>query len=641
VGKHLTTSATFFADKLVSLGSRDPEDVYLYAQVLYEGKHYQRALTLLNREGLASRVLEGRARNSGLESATSSSACTAGKYMTEYGCDASDTRIRLTYLTAQCYAAMNKWEECLKVLGRGDLEDVEEDEEMNKKRGPCSSNLENITGDRGADIICADLANGFSTRTETHSRLRKRGSISTISALCLLRGRAYDALDNRSLARHWYVSALKADYFCYEALAALLSQHMLTVEEEQELLASLQIEPGDKWLKFVYVTMGKKYHPVNVRGIEEGEPSFCFKMLNELTTFKRRSCWTGAWYGRDKQARNHLSTRPALHKTLDFETELVALSGNGDIAQANAECLYSRGDFHGCYEIISEVLERDPFQLSAIPCFLSVAVELRRKSELYLCAQKLVEEYPDHSVSWFAVACYYYCVRQFEEARHYFCKSTALEKAFAPAWIGFGHSFAAQDESDQALVAYRTAVRMFPGCHLPLLCIGMEYQRTNNLILAEQFCVKARDICPSDPLTYNELGVLCYRNMNFVAAATNLEKALALAPQVSTDLLEISIVNLAHTHRKLRNFDAAIMWYERALSISPLSASTYTALGFTYQLRGEFQSFMGEAIDCYHKALGLSPEDSFAQEMLTLALIDQCAVTMPPYDFVSYDPYPH
>ena len=163
MGKHLTTSATFFADKLVSLGSRDPEDVYLYAQVLYEGKHYQRALTLLNREGLASRVLEGRARNSGLESATSSSACTAGKYMTEYGCDASDTRIRLTYLTAQCYAAMNKWEECLKVLGRGDLEDVEEDEEMNKKRGPCSSNLENITGDRGADIICADLANGFST----------------------------------------------------------------------------------------------------------------------------------------------------------------------------------------------------------------------------------------------------------------------------------------------------------------------------------------------------------------------------------------------------------------------------------------------------------------------------------------------
>ena len=48
---------------------------------------------------------------------------------------------------------------------------------------------------------------------------------------------------------------------------------------------------------------------------------------------------------------------------------------------------------------------------------------------------------------------------------------------------------------------------------------------------------------------------------------------------------------------------------------------------------------MSEAIECYHKALGLRPDDTFAQEMLTLALIDQCAVTMPPYEFVPYDPY--
>ena len=37
------------------------------------------------------------------------------------------------------------------------------------------------------------------------------------------------------------------------------------------------------------------------------------------------------------------------------------------------------------------------------------------------------------------------------------------------------------------MAAYRTASRLFPGSHLPVLCIGMEYQRTNNLLLAEQF----------------------------------------------------------------------------------------------------------------------------------------------------------
>ena len=77
--------------------------------------------------------------------------------------------------------------------------------------------------------------------------------------------------------------------------------------------------------------------------------------------------------------------------------------------------------------------------------------------------------------------------------------------------IGLGHAFAAQDESDQAMAAYRAAARLFPGCHLPALCIGMEHRRANNLSLAEQFFVKPR-ICPGDPLVHNELGVLAYRN---------------------------------------------------------------------------------------------------------------------------------
>lgn len=62
---------------------------------------------------------------------------------------------------------------------------------------------------------------------------------------------------------------------------------------------------------------------------------------------------------------------------------------------------------------------------------------------------RLVEEYPERAVSWFAVACYYLCTRQFEVARRYFGKATSMDSSFAPAWIGFGHSFAFQDESDQ------------------------------------------------------------------------------------------------------------------------------------------------------------------------------------------------
>jgi len=62
---------------------------------------------------------------------------------------------------------------------------------------------------------------------------------------------------------------------------------------------------------------------------------------------------------------------------------------------------------------------------------------------------RLVEEYPERGVSWFAVGCYYLCTRQFEIARRYFGKATTMGNCFAAAWIGFGHAFAFQDESDQ------------------------------------------------------------------------------------------------------------------------------------------------------------------------------------------------
>jgi tetratricopeptide (TPR) repeat protein len=64
--------------------------------------------------------------------------------------------------------------------------------------------------------------------------------------------------------------------------------------------------------------------------------------------------------------------------------------------------------------------------------------------------RRLAEEYPDRAVAWFAVGCYYLCVGQHESARRFFGKATALDAGFAPAWLGFGHAFAAQDESDQA-----------------------------------------------------------------------------------------------------------------------------------------------------------------------------------------------
>lgn len=60
-------------------------------------------------------------------------------------------------------------------------------------------------------------------------------------------------------------------------------------------------------------------------------------------------------------------------------------------------------------------------------------------------------------------------------------KATTLEGSFAPAWLGFGNAYAAQDESDQAMAAYRTAARLFAGyCHIFNQQIIFGYFRSSN-----------------------------------------------------------------------------------------------------------------------------------------------------------------
>lgn len=129
--------------------------------------------------------------------------------------------------------------------------------------------------------------------------------------------------------------------------------------------------------------------------------------------------------------------------------------------------------------------------------------------------------------------------------------------------------------------------------------------------------LQAAKLCPSDPLVANELGVLAYRSRQYEAAATWLQRALSLVPggrptpgaRLLAALLplpaagcrlhawrwesyfqqtwhdkqlrctqprllptagwEATLVNLGHTLRKLRRWDAAVECYHQALGLKP------------------------------------------------------------------------
>ena len=96
---------------------------------------------------------------------------------------------------------------------------------------------------------------------------------------------------------------------------------------------------------------------------------------------------------------------------------------------------------------------------------------------------------------------------------------------------------------------------------------------------------KSFEISQTDPLLYNEYGVLLYREGQYESAAQHFERALELAPTQMTSRWESLIVNMAQALRKVGRYDDAIAYFEYALSITPRAASTYSALAFTYQVK--------------------------------------------------------
>lgn len=127
--------------------------------------------------------------------------------------------------------------------------------------------------------------------------------------------------------------------------------------------------------------------------------------------------------------------------------------------------------------------------------------------ELFYVAHKLVDLYPDQAVSWYAVGSYYDLIDKCDLARRYFSKATALDRLFSPAWIAYGHSFAKENEHDQAMAAYFKASQLMRGCHLPLLYIGIECGLTKNFDLAEMFFLRALSVAPMDVFILHELAV--------------------------------------------------------------------------------------------------------------------------------------
>lgn len=432
--------------------------------------------------------------------------------------------------------------------------------------------------------------NNSNMNSQQQVKFKQQQDVSTVSdknidrwlgAIYLLKGKLYECNDNRQMAQSCFKEALVHDIFCFEAYTSLTRHHMLTIEEETALLHDLNIEgsfEGDaemgQFIKLFYSLQGKKYH----------KPS-----------------------------------QSVIPQHLEY------LSTNVDIEAAMAERHYFNCDYHSAYELSTSILEKDVHHLQCLPVYISSLMEIDKPTQLFNIAHQLVDLYPENAISWFAVGCYYLLINKVEPARRYLSKATTLDNVFGPAWLVYGHSFAVEREHDQAMAAYFRAYHLMRGCHLPLLFIGVEYGRANDCKLAEKFLAQARNVAPEDPFVLHEYGVVHYRNKDLKAALECFKEAEIILKEANVTMSESwtnsdrckqkwepLLNNIGHTLRRLGRYDEAIGYHNRALTLVQANASTYSALGFLYYLKEDWD----RALEYLNNALSIRYNDSISTSLL-------------------------
>lgn len=408
------------------------------------------------------------------------------------------------------------------------------------------------------------------------------GGIKLESSLCFLRGKIYSALNNFSKAKEAFKEAVQVDVKNFEAFEILTNSYLLTPQEEWELIEQLDFSTLD-------------------------DNETIIKNLYTLRLSK-------------------LINSEKITSSQNVLTEEYNLGNNVDIVCSFIDTLYSQCKFSECLDLCEKHLEKDPFNQKILPTYILCLFELHAKNKLFLLSHKLAEKFPKNHITWFSVATYYMSTDKLMEARKFFSKSSILEPMFAPSWLGFAHTYALEGEHDQALSAYSTAARFFPGSHLPYLFLAMQYMSSNTLSLAEEYFTLSYDICPNDPLLLNEMGVMYYKQKDYEKSKRYLTRAMDEVKDLDpTSRTAISIqVNLGHTYKRLGEFERSIKCFKYILEDSEKDSDIFCTLGYLYLRIKQLQ----KSIDYLHKSLEIRPNNLAAQDLLTHALKLNCSLSM-------------
>ena len=390
-------------------------------------------------------------------------------------------------------------------------------------------------------------------------------SLNVVACLCEIRGEALLAADSRERAAQWLLAALRCDLYSVRALQLLCSEHLLSDVDEVRLLRYVTAVAGMPE-SFAHVTTDEGHDEA-----APGAPGACSDALRTRGAGDPRVASaatpshgsTGAPVTENGAAGitergngvAYVPSPPRLDNSwlrdlyacrlnrfalgVTSSSKFAALEyshglgSNTDVLCSKADLLYAQHDPVAALAVSRRALAQDPFHRPLLLLHCALLVATREPDELHRLAQtamrtaprgtRMVEPWnlvlgderlflasPTDPTSWYATGCYYLAAGRPAAALQQLTRATQLDPAFAQAWSALGMAYAATEDTEPALAAYRVAQRLWPHSHVPALAMSSLCLRQGHTTLARQYMNLAAARCASDPLVYHEAGVAEY-----------------------------------------------------------------------------------------------------------------------------------
>jgi anaphase-promoting complex subunit 6 len=482
------------------------------------------------------------------------------------------------YLAGHCLIKQNRFEEALAVLGDKNPTHLIRSAANNRRKLQHSSGHSRTGSTHHGKLQRMDRHGGKDDSVQEDA-----ANIRFEAAMCFLRGLCYAKQNAFDRAKECYKDAVRIDVQCFEAFEQLMKNCLMSPDEEWQFLESLDFD--------------------------------AISITDDTSSSQEAAEFTKMLYTTRLSKYKNPATFTAATETLSTHYNLAT---NPDLLLSKADLLFTQCRFKDALAITNSILQEDKYNFSIYPLHLACLYELQLKNALFLISHDLADNHPEEPCTWLAVGIYYLAINKVAEARRYFSKASMMDPHFGPAWIGFAHTFAAEGEHDQAISAYSTAARLFMGTHLPQLFLGMQNHMLNNMTLADEFLKTAYGLCRTDPLLLNEMGVVFYHQDRLPESVTMFTKALTIAEEIDSDSQAwISTrANLGHAYRRLQQWDLALNEFDEVLRQGGKDTTIFCAKGLV--LMEQRKPHL--AVQVFHEALAISPQDAIATELLNKAL---------------------